>query len=79
MFAWTAIPYRTEWRYGILSHKQVALDPGHVCQNLCLDATAIEAGVCAIDAYDQIKIDAAIGVDGHDEFTIYCAAPDKLA
>jgi SagB-type dehydrogenase family enzyme len=79
VFAWTAFPYRTEWRYGILSHKLIALDAGHVCQNLYLAATAVGAGVCAIDAYDQTKIDDAIGVDGIDEFTIYCATAGKLA
>ena len=79
VFIWTALPYRTEWRYGFLSAKLIALDAGHVCQNLYLAATAIGAGVCAIDAYDQLKIDAAIGVDGNDEFTVYCAALGKLS
>jgi SagB-type dehydrogenase family enzyme len=78
VFVWSAIPYRTEWRYGFLSHKLIALDAGHVCQNLYLAATAIGAGVCAIDAYDQTKIDAAIGVDGRDELTVYCATVGKL-
>ena len=78
VFIWSAIPYRTEWRYGFLSHKLIALDAGHVCQNLYLVATAIGAGVCAIDAYDQTKIDAAIGVDGQDELTVYCATVGKV-
>lgn len=34
VFIWTAIPYRTEWRYGPASHKAILLDAGHVCQNL---------------------------------------------
>ena len=33
-FAWTAIPHRMEWRYGLAAHKVIALDAGHVCQNL---------------------------------------------
>jgi len=78
VFVWAAIPYRTEWRYGFLSHKLIALDAGHVCQNLYLAATAIGAGVCAIDAYAQTKIDAAIGVDGRDELTVYCATVGKI-
>jgi SagB-type dehydrogenase family enzyme len=78
VFVWTAIPYRTEWRYGFLSHKLIALDAGHVCQNLYLAATAVGAGVCAIDAYDQTKIDTVIGVDGRDELTVYCATVGKL-
>ena len=26
IFCWTAVPYRTEWRYTILSHKFIAID-----------------------------------------------------
>jgi SagB-type dehydrogenase family enzyme len=72
-FVWTAIPYRTEWRYGILSPKIIAQDSGHLCQNLYLACTAIGAGACAMGAYDQEKMDAALGVDGENEFTIYMA------
>jgi SagB-type dehydrogenase family enzyme len=78
IFIWTTIPYRTEWRYTFLSHKVIALDAGHVCQNLYLAAGAIGCGVCALDAYDQVKMDAALGVDGIDEFTIYCAPLGKI-
>lgn len=76
-FIWTAIPYRTEWRYGPLSPKIIAQDSGHVCQNLYLACTAIHAGTCAVGAYDQIKMDTLLGVDGVDEFTVYCAPVGK--
>ena len=35
-FIWTTIPARMEWRYGMASYKVIAIDAGHVCQNLCL-------------------------------------------
>jgi len=76
-FIWTAIPYRTEWRYGPLSPKLIAQDSGHVCQNLYLACTAIHAGTCAVGAYNQAKMDALLGIDGVDEFTIYCAPVGK--
>lgn len=79
VFVWTAIPFRTEWRYTFLSHKLIALDAGHVCQNLYLAAASIGAGVCAIDAYENQKIDPAIGVDGEEEFAVYCATVGKLS
>lgn len=78
-FFWTAIPYRTEWRYSIVSPKLVALDAGHVCQNLYLAAEAIGAGTCAIAAYNQRLADALLGVDGEDEFVIYVAPVGKVA
>ncbi len=77
-FAWTAIPYRMEWRYGLASHKVIALDAGHVCQNLYLACEAIGAGTCAIAAYDQNAMDELLGVDGRDEFTVYLAPVGKV-
>ena len=75
---WTAIPYRTEWRYAILSPKLIALDAGHVCQNLYLAATAIGAGACAIGAYNQAAMDEVLALDGEDEFVIYMATVGKV-
>lgn len=76
-FIWTAIPYRMEWRYGIAAHKVIALDAGHVCQNLYLACEAIGAGTCAIAAYDQEGVDELLRIDGEDESTIYLASVGK--
>jgi SagB-type dehydrogenase family enzyme len=78
VFVWTAIPYRMEWRYDLAAHKVIALDAGHVCQNLYLAAEAIKAGTCAIAAYDQNLMDNLLRVDGEDEFTIYLAPVGKV-
>lgn len=72
-FIWTVIPYRTEWRYGPVSSKIIALDAGHVCQNLYLACTASGLGTCAIGAYDQNIMDSLLDLDGRDEFVIYIA------
>jgi SagB-type dehydrogenase family enzyme len=76
-FIWTAIPYRTEWRYSILSPKIIAQDSGHLCQNLYLACEAIGAGTCAIGAYNQEKMDRVLRVDGKEEFAIYAAPVGK--
>lgn len=76
-FIWTTIPYRMEWRYGIAAHKVIAIDAGHVCQNLYLACEAIGAGVCAVAAYDQEAMDQFVRVDGTDEFVIYLAPVGK--
>ena len=78
VFVWTVIPYRTEWRYSILSHKVIAIDVGHLCQNLYLASESIGAGTCGIGAYNQEKIDQLLGVDGEEEFTIYLASVGKI-
>ncbi len=77
-FIWTALPYRSEWRYASLAHKMIAVDIGHVCENLYLAAESIGAGTCAVGVYDQELIDAALGVDGVDELTIYMAPVGKI-
>ncbi len=77
-FIWTTLPARMEWRYGPASYKVIALDAGHVCQNLYLACRAVGAGTCAIAAYDQEKADALVGADGREEFVIYLAPVGKL-
>ncbi len=72
-FVWTAIPYRTEWRYATAAPKLVAQDSGHLCENLYLAATAIGCGTCGIGAYHQELMDALVGADGEDEFVVYAA------
>ena len=76
-FLWSTIPYRMEWRYGLAAHRVIALDAGHVCQNLYLACEAIGAGTCAIGAYDQEKVDAVLGLDGEEEFVLYLAPVGK--
>jgi len=76
-FFWTTIPERMEWRYDMAAHKVIALDAGHVCQNLYLACQSINAGTCAIAAYDQDSCDRLLGVDGKDEFTLYIAPVGK--
>ena len=78
VFIWTTIPYRMEWRYGLAAHKVIAVDAGHVCQNLYLACEAIGAGTCAVAAYHQQLMDQLVRVDGSDEFVIYLAPVGKV-
>lgn len=77
-FIWTTVPYRMEWRYDIAAHKVIALDAGHVCQNLYLVCEAIGAGTCAIAAYNQQLVDQLLRIDGEDEFAVYLSAVGKV-
>lgn len=78
VFIWTAIPARTEWRYAEASYKVIALDAGHVCQNLYLACEAIGAGTCAIAAYRQDVMDDLLGIDGNEELTVYLAPVGRI-
>jgi SagB-type dehydrogenase family enzyme len=77
-FIWSALPRRTEWRYAEASYKVIALDAGHVCQNLYLACQAIGCGTCAIAAYNQTLVDELLGLDGEDEFAVYLAPVGKI-
>ena len=78
VFVWTAIPYRMEWRYLEAAHRVIALDAGHVCQNLYLAVQAVGCGTCAVAAYHQRALDELLGVDGEEEFAVYLAPVGKV-
>lgn len=77
VFAWSTIPYRSEWKFDITAHKKILIDIGHVCQNLYLASESIGAGTCAIGIYDQKMIDNILQLDGDEEFIVYLAAVGK--
>lgn len=77
-FIWSVIPYRTEWRYGLVSKKDIMMDCGHLCQNLYLACEGIGCGTCAILAYNQKEYDSLLQLDGVDEFVIYLSPVGKI-
>ena len=77
-FIWTAVPYKTEWRYVTDSAKLILLDAGHICQNFYLACESIGCGTCAIGAYDQKKIDRLLKLDGSNELVVYLAPVGKV-
>lgn len=74
VLAWSAIPCRTEWKYGYIGHRMIAMEAGHACQNVYLAAETAGLGACALLGYDQSRLDRLTGLDGRDEFVIYLAA-----
>jgi SagB-type dehydrogenase family enzyme len=76
-FIWVAVAERMTWRYGQRGYRYLHLDAGHVCQNLYLAAEAIDAGACAIAAFDDDALHAALGIDGDALFAIYLATVGK--
>ena len=76
-FFWTTVQLRMTWRYCQRGYRFMYLDAGHVCQNLYLLAEAIGCGVCAIAAYDDDLVNAALDLDGVEQFAIYIATLGK--
>ena len=79
VFVWAVRPYRTEYRYGDDSLKDILISVGHICQNLYLACEALGLGTCATVAYQQDPLDKLIGVDGHDEIPLYIAPVGRAA
>jgi SagB-type dehydrogenase family enzyme len=73
IFFWTAVPYRTEWRYTILSHKFIAIDLGIVCQSLYMACEAVNLGTVAIGYYEQNKLEKLFDLNTDEEFIVLLA------
>lgn len=76
-FIWVTVLERMFWRYGERGYRYLHLDAGHVCQNLYLAAEAVGSGVCAIAAFDDDRLNAALHLDGEDQFVIYLGTVGK--
>ncbi|MDD4163107.1 MAG: SagB/ThcOx family dehydrogenase [Methanothrix sp.] len=72
-FIWSCVIYRMAWRYSERAYRYVHIDAGHVCQNLYLAAEQINCGACAIGAFDDELMAGLLGIDGREEFVVYCA------
>jgi SagB-type dehydrogenase family enzyme len=76
-FIFTAVPYRTVWRYGQRGYRYLYLDAGHIGQNLHLASEAIGCGACMIGAYLDEALNDALRIDGTEEFVIYATTIGK--
>ncbi len=76
-FIWVAVAERMFWRYVERGYRYLHLDAGHVCQNLSLGAEQIGSGICPIAAFDDVKLNSALGLDGEELFVIYLATVGK--
>ena len=47
------------------------MEAGHIAQNLCLIATALGLGTCAVGAFQDDAVNRVIGLDGRHEGVLY--------
>jgi len=74
VFIWTAIFYRSKWKYKQRAYRYIYLDAGHIAQNLALAATSIGLGSCQIGALYDDELNQILNVDGVQESAIYMSA-----
>lgn len=71
VFYFSAVFYRSEWRYGINAHRPMLFDMGHVGENLYLSATLLHLGTCASAAFEGQLCNELFGLDGEEETMMY--------
>ena len=77
-FLWCADYQRMAHRFGPRAARYLFLDAGHVCQNLYLAAFTHQIGVCAVGSFDDEPLNAALGLDGENDFAVYGATVGKM-
>ena len=70
VFVITAVPARTEVKYGARTTRYVQLEAGHACQNLLLEAVALGLGAVPIGAFDDDEVRAVLDLPG-EELPLY--------
>ena len=71
VFIWTAVFFRSKWKYKQRAYRYIYLDAGHIAQNLALSATSIGLGSCQIGALYDDELNQILNVDGQEESAIY--------
>lgn len=74
VFVWTAVFYRSKWKYEQRGYRYIYMDAGHIGENLYLSATSLGLGACAVGALFDDELNRLLGVDGEEESAIYMAA-----
>ncbi len=62
VFVIAAVYERTESKYGSRSERYVNLEAGHACQNLLLQAVALDLGAVPVGAFYDDQVQAALGL-----------------
>jgi SagB-type dehydrogenase family enzyme len=75
---WTAVMLRCMVKYRDRAVRYIAMDLGHVCQNVQLAATALGFGSCPIGAFFDDEINTLLELDGEEETALYMVTVGKL-
>lgn len=63
----TGVTQRTAGRYGERAGRYIAMEAGHVSQNIYLQATAVGLGTVAVGAFDDRRVAEVLGVPRGEE------------
>lgn len=67
VFVIAAVYQRTERKYGSRAERYVKLEAGHACQNLLLQAVALDLGVVPVGAFYDDQVQTVLGLAADHE------------
>lgn len=70
---------RLRWKYGARAYRLALLEAGHAGQQLVLAATALDLGVCPIQAFLDDAVADVLGIDGVSELPLHLVGLGRLA
>ncbi|MEW5733881.1 MAG: SagB/ThcOx family dehydrogenase [Thermodesulfobacteriota bacterium] len=73
-FLFSAVFFRSKWKYRQRAYRYIYIDAGHMAQNLALAAVSLDLGTCAIGAIYDDEADALLDLDPESESVIYMTA-----
>lgn len=76
-FIWVADIKRESEKFAERGLRYMFLDAGHIAENLYLAGETIDAGVCAIGAFYDDALNAALGLNAEEEVALYAASVGK--
>lgn len=79
VLVFTSIFQRMRWKYQQRSYRYALLEAGHLGQNVCLAATSMGLGACAVGAFRDHDLNPLLGVDGTSEAAVYLLALGNVA
>lgn len=62
---------RTCARYGDRGRRYIAMEAGHISQNLYLQAASLGLGSVAVGAFDDVRVNQMLGLDGENTSAMY--------
>ncbi len=71
VFVWSAIFYRSKWKYNERAYRYIFIDAGHIAENLALASVYVDLGSCQIGAFFDDEVNEIFDLDGVNESAIY--------
>jgi len=74
----TAVRERTASKYGDSADKYIAMEAGHISENILLESVSLGLGAVPVGAFDQNGLDELLGITGSGESALYLNCIGKI-